>query len=142
NLPAPGYAYDVSKEAVNVYTAWRSNTLIGQRVRINCINPGGTLTPASRDFARAVRAKDHRAENLAHWHTLMGRIARPEEQAWPMLYLISPFASFVNGASIYVDAGFTAGLFTHQHHPGVDAGMAWRPPVPNPLAQPATAQPT
>lgn len=127
-LAVLGYPYDVSKEAVNVYTAWRAIGLNELGIRINCVNPGGTFTPASREFSKAVRAKDFGAEMIEHWPRLMGRMARPGEQAWPMVFLNSPFASFVNGASFFVDGGLTSGLFTRQHHPMVAAGMFWRPP--------------
>jgi NAD(P)-dependent dehydrogenase (short-subunit alcohol dehydrogenase family) len=131
HLPELGYAYDVSKEAVNVYTAWRSIGLNDQGIRINCINPGGTFTPASREFTKAVKSKAFGAEMIEHWPKLMGRMAKPAEQAWPMVFLNSPFASFVNGATFFVDGGLTSGLFTHQHHPDVAAGMFWHPPRPD-----------
>lgn len=127
-LPRLGYPYDVSKEAVNVYTCWRSASLNDVGIRINCVNPGGTRTPASREFTRAVKAKVGGSEMIAHWPKLMGRMARPAEQAWPLVYLNSPLASFITGASLYVDAGLTAGLVTRQHHPAIAAGMFWGPP--------------
>lgn len=123
-----GYPYDVSKEAVNVYTAWRSVDLNELGIRINCINPGGTRTPASREFTKAVRSKDFGAEMIEHWPKLMGRMATPAEQAWPMVFLNSRYASFTTGASFFVDAGLTAGVLTQRHHPMVAAGMFWRPP--------------
>lgn len=126
-----GYPYDVSKEAVNVYTAWRSVDLIQRGIRINCINPGGTFTPASREFTKAVKSKAFGAEMIEHWPKLLGRMARPGEQAWPMVFLNSPFASFVNGASFYVDAGLTSGVFTGRHHEMIAAGMFWSPPQPS-----------
>ena len=122
-----GYPYDVSKEAVNLYTAWRSIALNEVSVRINCVNPGGTFTPASREFTKAVKSKDFGAEMIEHWPKLMGRMAKAHEQAWPMVFLNSPFASFVNGATFYADAGLTSGLFTQQHHPMIAAGMFWAP---------------
>lgn len=127
-LAGLGYPYDVSKEAVNVYVAWRAISLNPIGIRINCVNPGGTFTPATREFSKAVRAKAGGAEYLEHWPTLMGRMARPDEQAWPMVFLNSAFASFANGASICIDAGLTSGMFTRQHHPAVAAGMSWRQP--------------
>jgi NAD(P)-dependent dehydrogenase (short-subunit alcohol dehydrogenase family) len=130
HLPDLGYPYDVSKEAVNAYTAWRANALSPLGVRINCVNPGGTFTPASREFTKAVRAKQGGAEMLEHWPTLNGRMAKPVEQAWPMVFLNSELASFVNGATLFVDAGLTAGLFSRQHHASVANGMFWKPPVP------------
>ncbi|MCU1343823.1 MAG: 3-alpha-hydroxysteroid dehydrogenase, partial [Acidimicrobiia bacterium] len=90
HLPELGYAYDVTKEAINTYSAWRAVQLTEVGVRMNCINPGGTRTPASRDFAKAVKAKEHGEEMLAHWPKLMGRMAQPAEQAWPMVFLNSP----------------------------------------------------
>jgi NAD(P)-dependent dehydrogenase (short-subunit alcohol dehydrogenase family) len=131
HLPRLGYPYDVSKEAVNAYAAWRAVGLNPHGIRINCINPGGTHTPSSREFSRAVRSKEGGAEMIEHWPTLLGRMARPTEQAWPMVFLNSPFASFTNGACIYVDAGLTSGMFTAQHHPKVAAGMFWTPPAPS-----------
>jgi NAD(P)-dependent dehydrogenase (short-subunit alcohol dehydrogenase family) len=128
HLPELGYPYDVSKEAVNVYTAWRAVGLNENGIRMNCINPGGTYTPASREFTKAVKAKDNGAEMIQNWPKLLGRMAKPIEQAWPMVFLNSPYASFVNGASFYVDAGLTSGMFTGLHHPKVAAGMFWSPP--------------
>ncbi|MDO8364180.1 MAG: coniferyl-alcohol dehydrogenase [Actinomycetota bacterium] len=130
-VPQLGYAYDVSKEAVNVYAAWRSIGLNELDIRINCINPGGTFTPASREFTKAVKSKDGGAEMIANWPKLLGRMARPDEQAWPMVFLNSRFASFVNGASLFVDAGLIAGMVTQQHHPAMAAGMFWSKPVPS-----------
>ena len=127
-LPTLGYPYDVSKEAINVYTAWRAVGLTSDGIRMNCINPGGTFTPSSREFTKAVKSKAFGAEMIEHWPKLMGRMAKPVEQAWPMVFLNSPFASFVNGATFAVDAGLTSGLFTHQHHPMIAAGMFWEPP--------------
>ena len=129
HLDELGYPYDVSKEAVNVYTAWRAISLNEVGIRMNCINPGGTHTPASRDFTKAVKSKDGGAEMIGNWPKLMGRMARPSEQAWPMVFLNSPYAGFVNGASIYVDAGLTSGMITKEHHPAIAAGMFWSPPV-------------
>lgn len=129
HLPELGYPYDVSKEAVNAYAAWRAIGLNPLGIRINCVNPGGTFTPSSREFSKAVRSKEGGAEMIEHWPTLLGRMARPAEQAWPMVFLNSPFASFTNGACIFVDAGLTSGMFTAQHHPKVAAGMFWSPPA-------------
>jgi NAD(P)-dependent dehydrogenase (short-subunit alcohol dehydrogenase family) len=39
----------------------------------------------------------------------MGRLGRPEEIASAALFLLSDEASFVTGANLMVDGGFTAG---------------------------------
>ncbi|MGD9792876.1 MAG: coniferyl-alcohol dehydrogenase [Acidimicrobiia bacterium] len=129
HLPELGYAYDVSKEAVNVYTAYRASVgFNAMGLRMNCINPGSTYTAASKEFTKAVKSKDFGAEMLENWPKLMGRMARPDEQAWPMVFLNSKFASYTTGTSLFVDAGLTGGVLTQQHHPMVAAGMFWRPP--------------
>ena len=74
-----------------------------------------------------MKSKEFGAEMLEHWPKLMGRMAKPHEQAWPMVFLNSPFASFVNGATFCVDAGLTSGLVSQQHHPMIAAGMFWAP---------------
>jgi NAD(P)-dependent dehydrogenase (short-subunit alcohol dehydrogenase family) len=103
--------YGVSKEAINAYTSMRSFTLAPLGIRINCLNPGPTDTPMMPHFAVG---KDFMA-NFPK--PLWGRNARPEEQAWPLLFLNSPRSSFVTGVQFDADAGFKAGMFTGQIDP-------------------------
>ena len=107
--------YGLSKEAINAYTAVRSFTLAPRRIRINCLNPGPTDTPMMPHFEQAV-GKDFMA-NFPK--PLTGRFARPDEQAWPLLFLNSPRSSFVTGVQFDADAGFKAGIFTGQIDPSV-----------------------
>jgi NAD(P)-dependent dehydrogenase (short-subunit alcohol dehydrogenase family) len=105
--------YGLSKEAINAYTAVRSFTLAPQGIRLNCLNPGPTDTPMMPHFETAV-GKDFMA-NFPK--PLWGRNARPAEQAWPLLFLNSPRASYVTGVQLDADAGFKAGIFTGQIDP-------------------------
>lgn len=107
--------YGMSKEAINAYTATRSFTLAAEGIRINCLNPGPTDTPMMPHFEEAV-GKDFMA-NFPK--PLWGRNARPDEQAWPLLFLNSPRASYVTGTQFDADAGFKAGVFTGQIDPSV-----------------------
>jgi NAD(P)-dependent dehydrogenase (short-subunit alcohol dehydrogenase family) len=107
--------YGLSKEAINAYTALRSFTLAPMGIRINCLNPGPTDTPMMPHFEEAV-GKDFMA---GFPKPLWGRNARPDEQAWPLLFLNSPRASYVTGVQFDADAGFRAGLFTGQIDPAV-----------------------
>ena len=45
-------------------------------------------------------------------YPLLGRIATPDEQAWPLVLLNSPLNAVVTGSVLYTDQGFAGGLFT------------------------------
>jgi NAD(P)-dependent dehydrogenase (short-subunit alcohol dehydrogenase family) len=107
-------AYGLSKEAINAYTAFRSFPLAAQGIRINCLNPGPTDTPMMPEFEKAV-GKDY----MDSFPVPLGRHAIAEEQAWPLVFLNSPRASFVTGLQLDADGGFRAGLFTGQIDPAV-----------------------
>lgn len=128
HLADQGYPYDFAKEVVNGYVAHRALTTIGDGIRLNGINPGGTSTASTPNFGKAMRNKEGGVEMLRAYPKLLGRLADPTEQAWPMIFLNSALASYVNGTCLYVDAGFTGGLFTLQYDPVVAKGMRWEPP--------------
>jgi len=107
-------AYGFSKEAINAYTAMRSFTLAADGIRINCVNPGPTDTPMMSEFEKAVGKK-----YMDEFPVPLGRHAVAEEQAWPMVFLNSPRASFLTGHQLDVDGGFKGGLFTGQIDPKV-----------------------
>ncbi len=107
-------AYGMSKEALNAYTAHRSYVLAQQGIRINCLNPGPTDTPMMPEFERAVGKK-----YMDEFPIPLGRHAVAEEQAWPLVFLNSPRASFVTGIALDSDGGFVGGLYTGQIDPGV-----------------------
>jgi NAD(P)-dependent dehydrogenase (short-subunit alcohol dehydrogenase family) len=102
-------AYGLSKEAINAYTAYRSFALAKEGIRINCVNPGPTDTPMMPEFEKAVGKK-----YMDDFPVPLGRHAVAEEQAWPMVFLNSPRASYLTGHQLDVDGGFKGGLFTGQ----------------------------
>jgi NAD(P)-dependent dehydrogenase (short-subunit alcohol dehydrogenase family) len=102
-------AYGLSKEAINLYTAFRSFDLAKEGIRLNCVNPGPTDTPMMPEFEKAIGKK-----YMDDFPVPLGRHAVAEEQAWPMVFLNSPRASFVTGHQFECDGGFKGGLFTGQ----------------------------
>jgi NAD(P)-dependent dehydrogenase (short-subunit alcohol dehydrogenase family) len=102
-------SYGLSKEAINLYTAFRSFTLAHEGIRLNCVNPGPTDTPMMPEFEKAVGKR-----YMDDFPVPLGRHAVAEEQAWPMVFLNSPRASFVTGHQLDCDGGFKGGLFTGQ----------------------------
>lgn len=72
-------------------------------IRINAICPGMIQTPPLEHFL-----SDERMRAMAIAMHPIGRIGQPEEIANAVVWLSSPAASFVVGACMPVDGGFTA----------------------------------
>ncbi len=105
--------YPFSKECIIVYTLMRGRALAEKGIRINCISPGVTDTPMLPHFYEQT-GREWIEQNFQGF---FGRSARPEEQAWPLAFLNSEAASFVTGANLFVDAGYTGALYTGQVAP-------------------------
>jgi len=102
-------AYGASKGAVRSYSksVALSCAQAGIPVRVNTVHPGFVDTPllgrsleaaADPTAARAALEKEAPA----------GRLGRPEDIAWGVLYLASDEADFVTGAELVIDGGYTA----------------------------------
>ncbi len=76
----------------------------GWGVRINAVLPGGVDTPL---FGSTTGATAEGREMVRGLHPL-GRIAKPEEIAATVCHLLSDEASFITGAALSLDGGFTA----------------------------------
>ena len=100
-----GYLF--SKWVVDAWVGWWYPDLAGRGIRINCINPGPTDTammPAFHDFATK--------EVVDQAVGPIGRYARAEEQAWPLVMLGSPRMSYIAGEVLAVDGGFQGAMHT------------------------------
>ncbi|WP_159928171.1 MULTISPECIES: SDR family NAD(P)-dependent oxidoreductase [Nocardia] len=75
-----------------------------QGVRVNALVSGAVDTPA---FRNSMGATPEGEAAIAALHPI-GRIAAPEEIASFCAYLLSAEASFVTGAALAIDGGFTA----------------------------------
>ena len=100
--------YMFSKEAIIAFTMKRAVELVEHGVRVNCISPGPTATPMMPDFEKASGG----AHVIEAFHGPGGRKAQPDEMAWPLVFLNSRGASFVNGTNLVVDGGMLAGVLT------------------------------
>jgi NAD(P)-dependent dehydrogenase (short-subunit alcohol dehydrogenase family) len=78
----------------------------GQGVRVNAVAPGAIDTPFV-DRALDLPPDPARMEQIGAQHPL-GRVATPAEIAEVVLFLASPRSSFVTGAVLAADGGYTA----------------------------------
>lgn len=96
------FAYSAAKAAVVNYTRNVARELAPRGVRVNVICPGWFPTENNRAILSQQRTDAIMSQ------TPMQRFGSPEELAGPTLLLCSPTAgSFITGAVIYVDGGFT-----------------------------------
>lgn len=98
---ASSTAYHASKGAVRALTKQAAVELAAEHVRVNCVLPGVIDTPMLADIR-----EDWLRELLAR--TPAGRAGRPEEVAQAVLFLASDEASYITGAELAVDGGYTA----------------------------------
>lgn len=97
---ALGTGYQLSKEAIILYTM-RSATALGARgIRINCTGPGVTETPIL-DQLRTAYGQGF----LDDIPKPLGRVSDPAEQASVLLFLNSRAASYISGQVLWVDGG-------------------------------------
>lgn len=94
-------AYAAAKGGVKLLTQTLAIDYGARGIRVNAVCPGYIDTPLLKDVPAEAR---HALEQL---HP-MGRLGRAEEVARAVLFLASDDASFVNGASLLVDGGYTA----------------------------------
>ena len=99
--------YSASKGAVLALTTAAAVELAPHGIRVNAVAPGMTNTPLYADW---VAAQDDPEGTVRHVASAipLGRIAEPGDVAAAVSYLASPGASYVTGASIPVDGGYTA----------------------------------
>ena len=92
-------AYHAAKGAVRLLTKTTALGWAPEGVRVNSVHPGYIDTPILGDTDR----------DLLVGATPMGRLGRPDEIAAVIAFLASDEASFITGAELVADGGYTAG---------------------------------
>ncbi len=101
---APGAsAYQASKGAVRMFTKSCAVDLAPFNIRVNSVHPGVIETQMTRDLLA-----DPVIRPALLGPTLLKRPAQPIEVSQAVLFLASDESSFVHGAELVVDGGYTA----------------------------------
>jgi NAD(P)-dependent dehydrogenase (short-subunit alcohol dehydrogenase family) len=98
--PVRGVAYAASKGALRLLS--RELAVAGAKmgVRVNTVSPGPIQVEKYQDLESDTVRRFNEA-------TPMGRFGRPEEVAGAVNFLLSSEASYITGAEIVIDGGFT-----------------------------------
>lgn len=100
-------AYCVSKGAIHQLTRSMALDHVEDGVRINAVAPGEINTPMLAS-ERATPPTAAQLEAMAHESIPIKRLGRPNEVAEVVVFLASERASYMTGAIIPVDGGYTA----------------------------------
>jgi NAD(P)-dependent dehydrogenase (short-subunit alcohol dehydrogenase family) len=103
--------YNVTKSALMMFSKNLSNEVIGDNIRVNCVNPGLIQTSDWEKTARQLTEGTDQTWNqhlagVAEKYAPIGRFATAEELAHFFVFLCSPRASYCVGSTFYVDGGW------------------------------------
>lgn len=102
------FAYCGTKGAVLAMTKQMALDYAG-RVRVNAVCPGTVETPFVDAYLHKFHAHEiEKTRAELHARQLVGRMGRPQEIAYMILYLCSREAEFVTGSCPTIDGGLTA----------------------------------
>jgi NAD(P)-dependent dehydrogenase (short-subunit alcohol dehydrogenase family) len=98
-------SYSAAKSGVNQLTRVMAVELATARIRVNAIAPGYLENVMQ---GAADERLDPETERSIRTRTPLGRRARLDELIGPVVFLASDAASYVTGAILFVDGGYTA----------------------------------
>ena len=91
--------YNATKAAVVQLSRSLALEWADRAVRVNTVSPGFVRTPMSKGVASTRTLADY-LDSIP-----LGRMANPQELVGPVVFLLSPAASYVTGTELVVDGG-------------------------------------
>ncbi len=102
-IPKPNYlGYSVSKGGMQNLTTTLALEYAAQRIRVNAIGPGATITPINRAWVD----DPAKAEQVTR-HIPIPRAGTADEMAGVACFLASDDGAYITGQTIFVDGGLT-----------------------------------
>lgn len=89
--------YAVTKGGIIMLTRWLATTYGEKNIRANTYTLGGVFKEHGPEFTEKYGQ-----------HTPLGRMAKPEEVGRPLVFLASDASSYMTGANLVIDGGWTA----------------------------------
>lgn len=98
-------AFNALKAALITYGSQLSQSLAAQKIRVNTITPGPIEYPGGNWEMIKGAMPDFYNGTVAQMP--MGRLGSPQEVANAIVFLASPAASYITGANLIIDGGYT-----------------------------------
>lgn len=100
--------YCASKAGLVALSRVGAVQLARYNIRVNSLCPGATMSPLTQKELKEMEAHGLVDPQMIFRMSALGRMAQPMEQARAALFLASDDSSFVTGAPLIVDGGWTS----------------------------------